>query len=81
MARIANWVAAILHWDLSSPTAGTPTYKFPNCPIIVRRRNLASIARHIGALSTSTANPPSRDAFASGRLKRLGSAQRPIPPA
>src|SRR5216683_6146493 len=52
--------------------------QIPNCPIIVRRCNLARIARRIGARSTSTSNPPSRDAFPSARLKRLGAG---VPPA
>jgi hypothetical protein len=54
------------------------TTKFSDTAIIVRRGNLASIARRIGALSTSTTNPPSRDAFPSAQLKRLGAD---VPPA
>ena len=54
------------------------TAKFSDTAIVVRRGNIASIARRIGALSTSTTNPPSRDAFPSARLKRLGAD---VPPA
>jgi len=73
----------IILWDLSSPTGGHTYTNFPNFSIIVRPRcrHFASIAHRAARardISTSTANPPSRDALPGGKSKHPSAY---IPPA